>query len=208
MGQWLNTLLDGKGASYKDLLRARRGHRGAPRRRRRARQRVHAGPLPDDRHAALSDTSTRIPLGPIAARRGSPRNARVFRRIADRNIWVIYAEVVLLGVAYGTSIAVLAVHLDAHGIPKLAMGGLAAAFALGIVCLSIPAGWLVQRFGAKATLAAALAGYAVCVTASRSSRRSSASASRASSTARSPSASGSRPRRRCSRAPTRATRGS
>lgn len=88
----------------------------------------------------------------------------MFRRIADRNIWVIYAVVVLLGVAYGTSIAVLAVHLDAHGIPKLAMGGLAAAFALGIVCLSIPAGWIVQRFGAKATLAAALAGYAVCVT--------------------------------------------
>ena len=88
----------------------------------------------------------------------------MLRRIADRNIWVIYAVVVLLGIAYGTSIAVLAVHLDAHGIPKLAMGGLAAAFALGIVCLSIPAGWIVQRFGAKATLAAALAGYAVCVT--------------------------------------------
>jgi MFS family permease len=44
------------------------------------------------------------------------------------------------------------------------MGGLAAAFAFGIVCLSIPAGWIVQRFGAKATLASALAGYAVCVT--------------------------------------------
>ncbi len=88
----------------------------------------------------------------------------MFRRIPDRNIWVIYAVVVLLGIAYGTSIAVLALHLDAHGIPKLAMGGLAAAFALGIVALSIPAGWIVQRFGAKVTLAAALAGYAVCVT--------------------------------------------
>jgi MFS family permease len=88
----------------------------------------------------------------------------VFRRIPDRNIWVIYAVVVLLGIAYGTSIAVLAVHLDAHGIPKLAMGGLAAAFALGIVVFSIPAGWIVLRFGAKATLASALAGYAVCVT--------------------------------------------
>jgi MFS family permease len=88
----------------------------------------------------------------------------VLRRIADRNIWVIYATVVLLGIAYGTSIAVLAVHLDAHHIPKLAMGGLAAAFALGIVTFSLPAGWLVQRIGAKATLASALAGYAVCVT--------------------------------------------
>lgn len=88
----------------------------------------------------------------------------MLERIRDRNIWVIYAVVVLLGIAYGTSIAVLAVHLDAHGIPKLAMGGLAAAFALGIVALSIPAGWVVQRFGAKATLACALGGYAICVT--------------------------------------------
>ena len=88
----------------------------------------------------------------------------MLRRISDRNIWVIYAVVVLLGIAYGTSIAVLAVHLDAHGIPKLAMGGLAAAFALGIVCFSIPAGWVVQRFGARKTLATALAGYAICVT--------------------------------------------
>ncbi len=86
------------------------------------------------------------------------------RRIADRNIWVIYATIVLLGIAYGTSIAVLAVHLDAHGIPKLAMGGLAAAFALGIVTFSIPVGAIVQRFGAKKTLAVALAGYAICVT--------------------------------------------
>jgi MFS family permease len=88
----------------------------------------------------------------------------VFRRIPDRNIWVIYAVIVLLGIAYGTSISVLAVHLDAHEIPKLAMGGLAAAFALGIVCFAIPTGWIVHRFGAKWTLAAALAGYAVCVT--------------------------------------------
>jgi len=88
----------------------------------------------------------------------------VLKRIADRNIWVIYATIVLLGIAYGTSIAVLGVHLDAHGIPKLAIGGLAAAFALGIITFSIPAGGVVQRFGAKTTLAVALAGYAVCVT--------------------------------------------
>jgi MFS family permease len=84
--------------------------------------------------------------------------------IRDRNIWVIYATVVLLGIAYGTSISVLAVHLDAHHIPKLAMGGLAATFALGIVTFSLPAGWAVQRFGAKATFATALGGYGLCVT--------------------------------------------
>lgn len=87
----------------------------------------------------------------------------MLRRIPDRNIWVIYAAIALLGVAYGTSIAVLAIHLDAHGIPKLAMGGLAAAFALGIVTFAMPAGWLVQRAGAKKTLLVALVGYAACV---------------------------------------------
>lgn len=90
---------------------------------------------------------------------------RLFERIPDRNIWVIYTAILLLGVAYGVSIAVLAIHLKDHGIPELAMGGLAAAFALGIVSLSIPSGSIVQRFGAKKTLLVALAGYATCVSA-------------------------------------------
>jgi MFS family permease len=87
----------------------------------------------------------------------------LLRRIPDRNIWVIYAAILLLGVAYGVSIAVLAIHLDKNHIPKLAMGGLAAAFALGIVSFAIPAGWVVQKFGAKKTLLLALVGYAACV---------------------------------------------
>jgi MFS family permease len=91
--------------------------------------------------------------------------AGFFRRIPDRNIWVVYAAILLLGVAYGVSIAVLAIHLDKHGIPKIAMGGLAAAFAFGIVSTAVPAGAAVQRFGAKTTLLVALAGYAACVAA-------------------------------------------
>lgn len=91
--------------------------------------------------------------------------ARLRERIPDPNVWVIYAAILLLGVAYGVSIAVLAIHLDAHGIPKLAMGGLAAAFAAGIATFALPAGLLVSRFGAKKTLLAALVGYAACVAA-------------------------------------------
>jgi MFS family permease len=87
----------------------------------------------------------------------------VLRRIPDRNVWVIYAAILLLGTAYGVSIAVLAIHLDAHEIPKLAMGGLAAAFAVGIAAFALPAGRLVQRFGPKAVLLTALLGYATCV---------------------------------------------
>ncbi len=84
--------------------------------------------------------------------------------IKDRDIWVVYAAIVLLGIGYGISISVLAVHLDAQRIPKLAMGGLAAAFALGIATFSLPAGWSVERLGVKTTLATALGGYALCVT--------------------------------------------
>jgi MFS family permease len=89
---------------------------------------------------------------------------RAKERIPDRNIWIIYSAILLLGIAYGVSIAVLAVHLKENGIPELAMGGLAVAFALGIITFSIPAGWAVQRFGAKKTLLCALVGYAICVT--------------------------------------------
>ena len=86
------------------------------------------------------------------------------RRIPDRNIWVIYLATLLLGVAYGTSIAVLSIHLQNHGIPKVAMGGLAAAFAAGICALSLPAGYIVHRLGSRTTFAGSLLGYAVCVT--------------------------------------------
>ncbi len=85
------------------------------------------------------------------------------KKIDDPAIWVIYGTIVLLGVAYGTSIAVLAVHMAAHGIPKVAMGGLATVFALGIISLSIPAGWLVKKAGAKTVLLVALGGYSLCV---------------------------------------------
>ena len=87
----------------------------------------------------------------------------MLRRIPDRNIWIIYGAVLMLGVAYGVSIAVLALHLDALGIGKIAMGGLAATFAVGIVVMAIPAGWLIRRFGAKPVMVAALFGYAACV---------------------------------------------
>ena len=85
-------------------------------------------------------------------------------RIQDRNIWVVYLTVFLLGVAYGVSVALIALHLDARGFGKQDIGTLAAWFASGIVALSIPCGALIRRFGAKGTLVASLAGYAGSVT--------------------------------------------
>ncbi len=87
----------------------------------------------------------------------------MFNAIRDRNIWRVYWTILLLGMAYGLAVAVIALHLDALGYHERAIGGLAAWFASGIVVLSIPAGKLVNRWGAKRTLALALYGYAVSV---------------------------------------------
>ncbi len=84
-------------------------------------------------------------------------------RVSDPNIYRVYFTTFALGVAYGIAISVLAVHLDARGFGKAAIGELAAAFALGIVALSLPMGSLIQRFSAKTVLAASLFGYAVTV---------------------------------------------
>ncbi|HEX6276471.1 MAG TPA: MFS transporter [Polyangiaceae bacterium] len=84
-------------------------------------------------------------------------------RVNDPNIYRIYLTTFALGVAYGIAISVLAVHLDQRGFEKNAIGELAAAFALGIVALSLPMGALIRRFSAKTVLAASLVGYAVTV---------------------------------------------
>jgi predicted MFS family arabinose efflux permease len=87
----------------------------------------------------------------------------VLSRIRDRNIWLVYGAVLLLGTAYGLAVALLSLHLDARGFDKKAIGTLAVWFASGIVALALPAGQLVRRFSAKYTLVGALAGYAVSV---------------------------------------------
>ncbi len=84
-------------------------------------------------------------------------------RIPDRNIWLVFLASFLLGTAYGDSIALTALHLDAIGFTKSQIGSLAAWFAGGIVVMSLPAGALVRRFSARRTLIACLAGYAVTV---------------------------------------------
>jgi MFS family permease len=87
----------------------------------------------------------------------------VFRKIRDKNIWIVYAAILILGVAYGIAISLLAHHLDARGFTKPQMGSLASWFGLGIVALSLPVGWAIRRLSAKSTLVACLAGYAMTV---------------------------------------------
>ena len=84
-------------------------------------------------------------------------------RINDPNILRVYATTFVLGVAYGTAIAVMSVYLNERGFEEQAIGRLASIFALGIVALSLPMGFLIRRFSAKTTLTAALLGYALTV---------------------------------------------
>ena len=84
-------------------------------------------------------------------------------RIQDPNIYRIFGATFALGLAYGMAISLFAVFLDQRGFGKDAIGSLAAWFASGVVLLSLPMGNLIERFTAKRTLVAALAGYAVTV---------------------------------------------
>jgi predicted MFS family arabinose efflux permease len=88
----------------------------------------------------------------------------VFSKIRDKNIWVIYAAILILGIAYGIAISLVAHHLDGRGFTKPQMGSLASWFALGIVALSLPVGWAIRKLSAKSTLVACLAGYSATVT--------------------------------------------
>jgi MFS family permease len=88
---------------------------------------------------------------------------RSMPKIRDPNVLRIYAATLLVGLAYGISISLTAIHLDALGFGKQAIGALAAWFAGGLIALSIPMGALLRRVSAKHVLAAALCGYAVTI---------------------------------------------
>jgi MFS family permease len=83
--------------------------------------------------------------------------------IADRNVRIVYATILLLGAAYGASLSVTPLELAALKFDKPQIGTLAIWFAGGIVAMSIPAGALVRRFSARTTLVASVLVYAVAV---------------------------------------------
>jgi MFS family permease len=68
----------------------------------------------------------------------------VLSRIKDKNIWTVYGAILVLGIAYGISIALIAHHLDVRGFNKPQMGTLASWFALGIVAFSLPMGAMIR----------------------------------------------------------------
>jgi MFS family permease len=85
--------------------------------------------------------------------------------VRQPNILRVYAATLVLGCAYGISIALTALVLDAHHFSKHDIGTLAAIFASGIVIVSLPVGGLIRRISARTTLKIAIVGYAIAVAA-------------------------------------------
>lgn len=90
---------------------------------------------------------------------------RYAAQIRDHNIWRVYAVTLLVGLAYGVSLSLTAIHLDARGFGKETIGSLAAWFAGGLVLASLPMARLIRRYTARRVLWLALLGYAASVTA-------------------------------------------
>ncbi len=84
----------------------------------------------------------------------------MFREIKDPNIWLVNATIAVVGMAYGMAISILAVFLDKRGYGEGDIGALAAWFALGIVCFSLPMGTFIQKLSARRVLVTSLVAYA------------------------------------------------
>lgn len=81
----------------------------------------------------------------------------------SRPLRPLYGGTYLFGVSCGISLALTPLLLNQAGFDKKALGTLALFFAAGLVSFSIPAGKLMERFGAHRVLTAALCAYALCV---------------------------------------------
>jgi MFS family permease len=111
----------------------------------------------------LAGAGTVVHAVRVDTRREGMDGGAVLARVPDRNIRIVYLTIFLLGMAYGVSIALTSLTLDARHFDKGAIGTLAAWFAGGIVLFSLPMGGLVRRFSARTTLVASLVGYAASV---------------------------------------------
>ena len=86
-------------------------------------------------------------------------------KIRNRDVFRIYAITLCVGLAYGISISLTAVYLNARGVSKEDIGTLAAWFAGGLMLASVPMGFLIRKLSARWVLCLGLIGYAVCISA-------------------------------------------
>ena len=82
-------------------------------------------------------------------------------RIRDRNIWIVNATILLVGLSSGMAISMLAVYLNRRGYTKTDIGWLAAIFASGIAVSAVLVGRLSRTISPKTVLVGSLFLYAV-----------------------------------------------
>lgn len=80
--------------------------------------------------------------------------------LRDRSIRIAYLMCLMLGVAYGIVMAIVAIYLNKErGMAETTIGGLAFFFSAGIAIFAIPMGMLVRVWSPRVMLAVALIGY-------------------------------------------------
>ncbi len=83
----------------------------------------------------------------------------------DPILRVVFATILLLGIAWGAIISVIGKFLEAASFSKTESATLNVCFAGGLVVMALPAGRLIRRLGGRAVLILGLLGYAVVTTA-------------------------------------------
>ena len=83
--------------------------------------------------------------------------------LPDRNLWVIYATMLVLSTAYGIALAVLPIVLEERKLGHDVVGELASWFALGLVLFALPSGAFIRWFSARWTLVVSILGYAAMI---------------------------------------------
>jgi predicted MFS family arabinose efflux permease len=89
--------------------------------------------------------------------------AELRQRIPDRNIWVVYATIFVLSIAYGLAIALTPIVLAHREMLDSEIGLLASSFGLGLVAFAVPAGMLIRKLSARTMLAVCILGYALMI---------------------------------------------
>ena len=83
--------------------------------------------------------------------------------VKDPAIRAVYVTILGLGTSYGLAISLVSVFLEERNFGKQEIGRLAIFFALGIVLLAVPSGYLIRKLGTKGVLVGSLVGYAAAV---------------------------------------------
>ncbi len=82
--------------------------------------------------------------------------------LRDSNIRVAYLMCLMLGIAYGIVMAIVAIYLNKErGMAETTIGGLAFFFSAGIAIFALPMGSLVRVVSPRVMLAVALVGYGI-----------------------------------------------